>query len=60
MHQDMLSQKFCGEGVPNWMNFKKLPFEFVQFPWPVKKALTKEEKDDKGFPVKKACSDSFP
>lgn len=55
MHQDVLSEAFCGEGIPSWAvksdGFKKL---FKNFPSPIHKPFTKL--NDDGFPTKQDCN----
>jgi endoglycosylceramidase len=35
-HQDLLSELFCGEGIPNWLNYKLLDNKTIEkFPFPL-------------------------
>mmetsp|Transcript_27917 Transcript_27917/g.61530 ORF Transcript_27917/g.61530 Transcript_27917/m.61530 type:complete len:529 (-) Transcript_27917:172-1758(-) len=51
MHQDVLSEKFCGEGIPVWAS---QPDETLPFPLPVQ--FHSYEKDaETGLPTREAC-----
>jgi hypothetical protein len=68
MHQDCLSEYFCGEGIPHWavnLNHENTswPFSLLyekyldKFPEPVMKSFRESEKDTQmhGFPTKSQC-----
>ena len=47
MHQDLLSEKFCGEGAPSWIGFENKSFPTpINFPFP---------KDRDGVPAAQDC-----
>ena len=52
MHQDGLSERFCGEGVPAWA---AQPDETLRFPMPFGAPFTESASD--GFPTRRDCSD---
>lgn len=60
MHQDILSAKFCGEGIPDWAVQTKMPFHFLNFPFPYKKAFTAKDFDENGIPLRSSCGGTFP
>lgn len=54
MHQDVLSEYFCGEGIPAWAA-KSIPMpESKQFPTPVDDPFTAIAGD--GFPTRQDCN----
>ncbi|KAJ3118046.1 hypothetical protein HDU96_004285 [Phlyctochytrium bullatum] len=58
MHQDVLSEKFCGEGVPLWAaQPAKTPFDVLAFPRPVLK--DKYRVDANGVPSPADCARKF-
>ena len=55
-HQDVFSRYFCGEGVPDWVA-KKLGDDIVNnFPFPLKKNMSREP--DTGYPKLDDCLDT--
>jgi len=54
MHQDVLSEKFCGEGVPDWAADDLVRFEKTKFPWPQEKTPYTDVASD-GFPTRADC-----
>jgi len=55
MHEDGLSEYFCGEGIPKWAVKTWVPFEFMRFPFPLKFGFGDDKRDSEGFPTKAAC-----
>lgn len=54
MHQDVLSEKFCGEGVPGWAaNVAAIPSENA-FPVPLENPFTAVASD--GYPTRQDCA----
>ncbi|KAJ3096888.1 hypothetical protein HDU97_005461 [Phlyctochytrium planicorne] len=54
MHQDVLSEKFCGEGVPLWAAQSSAgPFNLLAFPRPLQKDTFKRDKN--GIPSRDDC-----
>ena len=56
MHQDVLADRFCGEGLPDWAvktsgKWGPLP---APFPWPLGSAFRTEPRT--GFPVRPDCA----
>jgi len=44
MHQDSLSAKYCGEGIPLWAaDVTNVELPFMKFPFPVYKAFTPDD-----------------
>ncbi|KAK3237149.1 hypothetical protein CYMTET_52756 [Cymbomonas tetramitiformis] len=55
MHQDILSEKFCGEGIPEWAVKSDGGFHlFGSFPAPLAKPFNRT--DARGFPVRQDCA----
>lgn len=54
MHQDVLSEKFCGEGIPKWAARGDEQWKiFGKFPSPLEGAY---ETDEDGFPSRQDCN----
>jgi endoglycosylceramidase len=56
MHQDNLSEKFCGEGIPSWA---VLPPKHSHLNFPVPLMLTPAHLGEDGFPTREACHHIF-
>jgi len=54
MHQDVLSEKYCGEGVPAWAAISTIQSADAQFPAPEDNPYTDIASD--GFPTRQDCS----
>jgi endoglycosylceramidase len=54
MHQDVLSEKFCGEGIPAWATVVTVPDASKEFPFPLADPYTTMASD--GFPTRQDCS----
>lgn len=56
MHQDVLSEMFCGEGIPKWA-VKDMPYWkwFKGFPQPLEKTPYNRT-DAVGFPIRADCA----
>lgn len=55
MHQDVLSEKFCGQGVPGWAALDMVRFEKLKFPFPQEKEPYTDVASD-GFSTRADCS----
>eukprot|EP01038_Epipyxis_sp_PR26KG_P011127 gene11127-14934_t len=55
MHQDVLSEKFCGEGIPRWAADVTIDHISQQFPVPLESTPYKTRADD-GFPTRQDCA----
>lgn len=53
MHQDVLSEKYCGEGVPAWAAESFLPRDDAKFPAPIDTPY--QDVADDGFPTRQDC-----
>lgn len=53
MHQDVLSEEFCGEGIPRWAVRTQSKGRHA-FPAPLLSPFT--EKDENGFPTRQDCA----
>ena len=53
MHQDVLSEKFCGEGVPA---FAAEDYGLLKFPEPLEKPFTDFWSREFLFPTRKECN----
>eukprot|EP01062_Namystynia_karyoxenos_P032379 TRINITY_DN2386_c2_g1_i1.p1 TRINITY_DN2386_c2_g1~~TRINITY_DN2386_c2_g1_i1.p1 ORF type:complete len:542 (+),score=170.39 TRINITY_DN2386_c2_g1_i1:83-1627(+) len=51
MHQDVLSERFCGEGIPAWASE---PETLVPFPLPLKAPYAVDK--ETGFPTRQDCA----
>jgi hypothetical protein len=49
MHQDVLSEKFCGEGAPYWATETN---SGKTFPWPVGPSFTQYWEPELSFPTR--------
>lgn len=54
MHQDVLSEKYCGEGAPAWASESFLPRDAAKFPAPVDEPY--QDVADDGFPTRQDCA----
>jgi endoglycosylceramidase len=54
MHQDVFSEKYCGEGVPGWAAITNVDSERKNFPFPLDAAFTDVAAD--GFPTRADCA----
>eukprot|EP01033_Poteriospumella_lacustris_P015444 gene15444-11044_t len=54
MHQDVLSEKFCGEGVPRWAAVTIIPDPTKNFPAPLADPYTAIASD--GYPTRQDCA----
>lgn len=55
MHQDVLSEKFCGEGIPAWATITSNVSASKQFPVPVSDTPFSAIAED-GFPTRQDCA----
>ncbi len=55
MHQDVLSEKFCGEGIPAWATITSNVADAKQFPVPVADTPFTAIASD-GFPTRQDCA----
>lgn len=53
MHQDILADRFCGEGIPEWAVRQDVDGIF-NFPFPLKSAYPRDNKT--GIPSHSSCS----
>lgn len=55
MHQDVFSEKFCGEGVPEWAAIVAVDADKKNFPAPIQDPFTDKSVAD-GFPTRQDCN----
>ncbi len=55
MHQDDMSEKFCGEGLPDWAIQPQLASNSEDFPFPLDEPYTSMSVID-GFPTRQDCA----
>ena len=55
MHQDVLSEKFCGEGIPSWAADVVIKIPQFEFPFPLEAPYTAVSSID-GFPTREDCA----
>jgi endoglycosylceramidase len=55
MHQDDFSEKFCGEGVPDWSAIESVTKDSHNFPAPVGEPFTDVSQID-GYPTRQDCA----
>jgi endoglycosylceramidase len=54
MHQDVFSERYCGEGVPYWAAITSVDNERKNFPFPLTASYTDVASD--GFPTRSDCA----